>query len=308
MKKQAHDTDSGALPLRISALATVLCILFGGNAVAIKISLTGIGVYSNTAIRFGVASILLLCWALLTGKNLYVEKNKMKQLVVVAIVFFLQMSFFYNGQKLTSASHGVLITNLAPFIIMAFAHFLLPDEQVSVKKIFGLLLGFCGICLLLNESKDVSVYHSLRGDMLIMVGVLFWGFNAVYVKKIITGYNAFQVTIYPMVIATPMYLACSVLTGEQMVTRLTPEVILAIGYQTVVTATFGFIIWNSLLARFGTSTLHSYVFIMPVSGVFFGILFLGDPISHSLIGAISFVTAGLVVINHKTPKLVRQDK
>ena len=38
-------------------LMAVLCMLFGANAVAVKISLTGLGVFTTAGLRFAVASL-----------------------------------------------------------------------------------------------------------------------------------------------------------------------------------------------------------------------------------------------------------
>ena len=46
-----------------------LCILFGSNAVAIKISFSGLGVFTTAAIRFGVAAAAIFIWAQITGRR-----------------------------------------------------------------------------------------------------------------------------------------------------------------------------------------------------------------------------------------------
>ncbi len=73
---------------------------------------------------------------------------------------------------------------------------------------------------------------------------------------------------------------------------------LALFYQSFVTASFGYIAWNTLVREYGTSLVHSFVFIMPISGVFFGVLLLGEPMTPSLAGSIMLIVMGIVVINH----------
>lgn len=293
------ESTNGELPLKKIILTVFLCMLFGGNAVAVKISLSGIGIYTTAALRFGGAALLLYIWARVTHKNIRISRKQFGQLAFLTLIFFLQISFFYSGQSRTSASHGVLIANLLPFVIMILAHFLLPDDRINSRKVIGLLFGFAGVALLFSDSLQVSTHHSLTGDLLIVCGVLFWGCNATFVKRIIAGYNPLQITLYPMLIGTPVYTVCAFLFDEPMIISLSPEVILAMLYQTVVTTTFGFITWNGLISKYGATTLHSFIFIMPVSGVFFGIMLLGDPVTSSLIGSIILVTMGLLVINRR---------
>jgi drug/metabolite transporter (DMT)-like permease len=41
---------------------------------------------------------------------------------------------------------------------------------------------------------------------------------------------------------------------------------------------------------------------MPISGVFLGILILGEPLTSTIIGSIVLVSLGLVVVNYKGHK------
>ena len=69
-------------------------------------------------------------------------------------------------------------------------------------------------------------------------------------------------------------------------------------YQSFVTASFGYIAWNTMVREYGTSIVHSFVFIMPISGVFFGVILLDEPVTATLIFSIILIAAGIVVINH----------
>jgi len=65
----------------MAALASLfLCIMFGANAVAVKISLDGLGVFTSAGLRFGVAAVTIWCWARLTGKPLSLNRKQWSQL------------------------------------------------------------------------------------------------------------------------------------------------------------------------------------------------------------------------------------
>lgn len=119
-----------------TALLTVfICMLFGANAVAIKISLTGLGIFTTVGLRFIIATTTLTIWAIVSGKNLALERSQAYHLLTLGFIFFLQMGFFYIGQQKTTASHGTIIANILPFIVMVLAHFFLEDDQITLKKI-----------------------------------------------------------------------------------------------------------------------------------------------------------------------------
>jgi len=284
------------LPIRASLMAVFLCTLFGANAVAIKISLTGVGTFSAVGIRFTFAAITLFLWSKWKATPLQLSRHQFIQIALISLVFFTQMSLFYHGQRITTASHGTLIANILPFVVMVFAHFFLINDRISLKKICGLLLGFSGVFFLIADTA-FSPASNLRGDLSIFAAVVLWGCNVTYIKMIIANFHPLQITFYPMIFTIPLFWGSALLWDEKIIFSLSPEIVLALCYQSFVTASFGFLMWNTLIQKYGATLLHSFVFIMPISGVFFGFMLLNEPLSVSLFISITFVCLGLIVIN-----------
>lgn len=289
---------NGGLPLRASLYTMFLCILFGANTVAVKISLTGFGVFTTAGLRFGIAAVVISLWAACTGRPLAITGRQARQLVPLGVIFLFQLALFNSGQNLTTASHGTLISNVLPFVVMILAHFFIPGETIVLQKVMGLVLGFTGVVMLFIDSVVITG-DALRGDILILLAVLVWACNAVYVKKIIAGFHPLQITLYPMLMTVPVFFLCGYFFDGEMVKSFSVPAIQALLYQALVTASFGFVAWNTLIAKYGATSLHSFVFIMPVSGVFLGVVMLGEPVTASLITAILLVTTGLLVVNSR---------
>lgn len=287
------------------SLTVFLCMLFGANAVAIKISLQGLGVFSTLCVRFCIAATVLFCWSRWRGKPLYLQPGKIIHLWILSLIFFVQIAGVYHGQHLTTASHGTLITNVLPFVVMILAHFFLPNDRINLRKVMGLILAFAGVTFLLLD-KTGGGTASLKGDLIILAAMLLWGGNVVYIKRIIADYTPLQITLYPMFFSIPLFFIGALVWDEKVIKFLNPEVITAVLYQSLVTASFGFVMWNTLIQKYGATTLHSFIFIIPISGVFFGILLLGEPLTSHLLGAICLVTAGLVLVHYKkTPTTLK---
>ncbi len=196
--------STNELPLGASLITVCLCVLFGANATAIKISLLGLGVFTTASLRFTIASLVLFLLAKLTKKSLRLNRSQFLQVSLVSVIFFMQMTGYYYGQNKTTAAHGTLIANALPFIVMILAHYLLPNDRMNYKKLFGLILGFAGVLLLFFE-KAVVDPETLRGDLTILCAVLLWGGNVIIIKRIIAGFDAIQLTFYMMLLSLPFY-------------------------------------------------------------------------------------------------------
>ena len=277
-----------------------LCVLFGANAVAIKISLTGLGVFTTAGLRFGIAAVVIFFWAKLAGKPVQLTNHQLQLMLILGVIFYVQLSLFYLGLSRTTASHGTLIANILPFVVLVLAHFFIKEERISTKKVVGLVLGFCGVLLLFGDAGHME-QEVLRGDLFVLAAVMIWGGNAIYTKRIIGSFHPIQITLYPLAVAAPLFLVTALFFDQEMVRYVDASILGAMAYQTFVTASFGLIGWMMMIKRYGATTLHSFIFIMPVSGVFFGVLILGEPLTKNLIGSILLVTVGLIIVN-RSPK------
>jgi len=289
------------LTVKASVLTIFICILFGANPVAIKLSLTGLGSFTAVGIRFTIAAVVILIWARVKKIPLKLTQKQLGQMVILAGIFIVQLSCFYFGLGKTTASHGALIANVLPFIVLVMAHFFIPGDSISLKKGLGITLGFIGVLFLFFDEQDMS--GDLKtGDLIILGAVFLWSSSAIYVKRIISQYHVVQITIYPMIFGIPFFFLGGFLWDDQMIRMINPTIIKAMLYQSIVTASFGFIAWNSLLQKFGATALHSFIFIMPLAGVMFGVLLLGESITTHLVISIGFIVAGVIIVNLRRKK------
>ena len=278
-----------------------ICMLFGANAVAIKISLEGLGVFTTAGIRFCIASVAIFLWARITGRSFEIKTEQILQLIVIAVVFTAQLSLFYLGLSKSNASRGTLLVNFQPFFTLFLAHFFIPDDRITKRKIMGILLGFVGVAFVFLEKKGVTSDFN-TGDVLILTAAFLWACNAVYTKRIISAFKPFQIALFPMIFSVPVFFLEGVLWDHHMIAFIDSKIVGAMVYQSLVTASFGFVIWNSLLQKYGAVALHSFIFIMPITGVLLGGLILGEPITINILIAMLLIVTGILIIHIKQKK------
>jgi drug/metabolite transporter (DMT)-like permease len=296
--KKEEGSQNGGLPPGAALFSIFLNVLFGANAVAVKISLLGLGVFTTAGLRFFLAAIAISLWAMITGQPLYIDRGKVRQLITLSVFFVLQIALFYLGLSLTTASRGTLIGNLLPFVVLILAHFYLPGDTITGRKVVGIILGFCGVLFVVLDKQGVTTDVQV-GDLFIFCAVIIWGMSAVYVKKLTTTIHPLIISLYPMFLAVPCFLLAGFFWDGGMVRFVDKSIVMSLLYQALVTASFCFIAWNTMIKKYGATALHAFVFVMPVSGVFFGVVLLGEPLTPHLLVSISLIAAGIVVINSK---------
>lgn len=294
-----HQPPNEDLTFAAGVFAVFLCILFGSNAVAIKITFSGMGVFTTAAIRFGVAAIAIFLWAKITGQNTALKKGQLHQVLIFSSLFTVQLSLFYLGLSKSNASRGTLLANLLPFFILFLAHFFIAGDRITKQKFFGILLGFTGVVFMFIDEESLS--NGFRtGDLIILLAVFIWSCSTVYLKRVIGTFSPFQLVMYSTLFSVPFFIVEALLWDDSMFFHLDAPVIGALLYQSLVTASFGFVAWNTMLKKYGAVSLHAFVFIMPIAGVTLGGLVLGEPITIKILLALVFIVSGILVVHWKS--------
>ncbi len=286
----------------MAAIFTVcLCVLFGANAVAIKISLSGLGVFTTAGLRFSMASATIYLWARITGRSFKVKSGQVRQLLIISMVFTVQLSLFYLGLSKSNASRGTLMVNLQPFFTLFLAHFFIPGDRITKRKTLGILLGFAGVAFVFLEKKGVSADFKI-GDLIILFAAFLWSCSAVYTKRIIHAFKPFHLVLYPMIFSAPLFFLEGFFWDTAMIAHIDTKILCALLYQSFVTASFCFVAWLTLLQKYGAVALHSFIFFMPISGVMLGGLILEEPITVNILIALFLIVSGILLVNFRQRK------
>jgi len=294
---EKNSTDQ-KLPLSAALFTAFICILFGSNAVAIKITFEGLGVFTTAGLRFALASVAISLWAIATHRPFKINAKQFYQMLIIGVIFFVQLSLFYLGISKTNASRATLFVNLQPFFLLVLAHYFISGDQISKRKLLGILVGFSGVAFVFLEKKGVTSDFQ-TGDLIVLTAAFIWACNGVYTKKIIAGFEPFHMVLYPMMIATPLFFIEALVWDGTMISEINLRVVLSILYQAVVSGSFGFIAWITMLKKYGAVSLHSFIFIMPVAGVVLGGLVLSEPITAKILLALLLIVSGIFIVNLK---------
>jgi drug/metabolite transporter (DMT)-like permease len=280
-----------------AGLLLVLCAIWGGGQVAIKIANAGISPLVQAGLRSAGAALLLWGWSAFRGIRLLERDGHGGYGLAIATLFTLEFVCIYWGFTFTTASRGVLFIYAAPFVVALGAHFLLPQEPLGPAKVAGLACAFGGLGLAFADGFQLPTRHELWGDGLELAGAVFWGATTLAIKRWGHGVGTHRTLFYQLGGSAVLLLALGTVTGEPGVTAPTPRVLLALAYQTVVVAFASYLVWFALLARYPASHMAAFTFWTPLFGVLGGWLLLGDPVTPTLALAMTLVAAGIYLVN-----------
>ena len=296
------------MDLQGSVLAVILCLLFGSNALAIKISLIGIPPAAAAAIRFVIAMVIIYFYARYKKVDLAIEAKNYLHVVFLGIFFGAQFTIFYIGVNYTTVSHASILMNIQPFFVAIFAHFLLAGDRLNARKIGGIALAFIGVVVLFYQRDPEAYSKYLFGDFLVLISAFLWSVQTIYIKRWLNDWNNYQLVLHPILIGILVLTLSHLIFERNTVLFLKRDVIISILYQSVLVVGIGYLAWTTLLLKYKATQLSTFIFIMPISGVILGIVFMDDPVTFRLIGGLIFIVLGILVVNIKPKEhfLVRE--
>jgi drug/metabolite transporter (DMT)-like permease len=258
-------------------------------------------VFTTAGFRFSVASVAIFLWAKATGRSLIIKKGQAQQLLIISVIFTVEFALLYLGFNKTNVSRGTLLINLQPFFILFLAHYFIPGDRMTKRKVLGILIGFLGVAFVFLEKKGVTADFR-TGDLMLLATAFIWACNTVYMKRIIDDFDPFHIVLYPMIFSIPFFFFGGFFWDSAMIAQVNTRVLASLLYQGLVTASFGFVAWTYMLQKYGAVSLHSFIFIIPVAGVILGVLLLGEPMTSNILIALLLIVSGILMVHFKPKK------
>lgn len=198
-----------------------------------------------------------------------------------------QFGLLYTSMSLglPAGLTSIVIQIQAAFTVLVAA--LALREIPNRRQIIGILIGLSGlgvIGLSLQASVPIAAFLVALGAS------LSWAVGNVIARGVKEGTNGVQMTVWSaLVVPVPLFVLSVFVDGPAEVahalTHPTWGVVASVVYTAGAASLIGYVIWNSLLARFPTSQVAPFSLLVPLVGVLSAWLVLGDrPTVAELIG------------------------
>ena len=142
----------------------ILCGIWGSTWLFIKLGLADLPPLTFAGIRFLFASLILLGLILARGVR---WPRQRRDWLVIAVVGLLQFSLNYGlvfwGEQRISSGLAAVLQSTFPAFGLVIAHFYLPDEPITAKKVVGVMLGFTGVAIVFSHQLSIAGQSALLG-------------------------------------------------------------------------------------------------------------------------------------------------
>jgi drug/metabolite transporter (DMT)-like permease len=279
-----------------AALSLLLAALWGANPVAIKLGLVDMPPLRLALARFGLSAVVIFGYAMLTRQYdvLVIRRGEGRAIASLGWLFVVQVALMNYGLERTTAAHGVVVLNSYAVHTVVFAHFLIPADRLTPRKLAGVLIAYGGVIILFARSFSMSS-STLVGDLIVAVSALILGERVVYIARAVQHLDPVRLMLYQSLIGSGGFLLLSLATETGRPTHWRLALVLSILFQGALVGGFNFLLNAKLLQIYRPSGLATMALTTPIWGVLVAAAVNREGLSPELALSTLLVVAGIAL-------------
>ena len=294
---------SAGRPLSPGAVAwmLMLCLSWGFNQIAVKLTLSDVPPMLQAMIRSAGALPVLLLIARLRGVRMFERDGTLGAGLFAGLLFGLEFVLLFHGLKLTSASRAVVFLYTAPFFV-ALGSYQFLGERLRASQWGGLGLSFAGVALAIGVPQADVDARVLLGDLLVVGAGALWAATTLVVKTTsLLRAPPEKALGYQVAVSVPILGFAAWIWGETLTGVPGPLALSLMAYQAIWVVGLTFLIWFALVKTYSASKLSAFSFITPLFGVVASYVIMDDTLTPIFGVAALLVMAGLYLVNRPDP-------
>ncbi len=271
--------------------------LLAFNQVVIKVTGAGFNPVFQAGLRSALGLVVLLAIMRWRRIPLAMPRKAVFWGLISGLLFTYEFILLFVALDLTTVARVSILFYTMPVWVSIAAHFLLPGEQMTRAKAFGLVLAVAGIVVALaNRSAGEA---SLLGDLCALFATFGWaGINILVRITPLAETRAESQLLYQLVVSAAIMLPLAPLFGALMrdPTWLHVSGLL---FQAICVVSLGFLLWFWLLKTYKANQVTPFSFLSPVLAVILGWALLGEPLQLQIWVALGLVMAGIYLVTKR---------
>ncbi|MDA9920956.1 DMT family transporter [Gammaproteobacteria bacterium] len=279
------------MEIRYWILLTFLGALWGSAFMFIKVATPEFGPIALVNTRLLIASLIFLP-ILLQKKYIHLLKPIWKQVLVLSIMNNAIPFTLFSYASFGADSNILAILNATTAFNTMIIAYLWIGESVSLKQLFGLILGFIGIFILVNpQNSDTTLIASLSA----LLAAFFYSYSTVYIQRQSVNANKMVLIGWSIVFSAVFMIPVSIFNLPE--TLPSASAIGSAFWLGAVSTGLGFLGYVRLIDKIGAVKTSTVAYFLPVFGIIWGSIFLDEKITYTIILGCLIVLIGIYLSN-----------
>src|SRR6185369_4039704 len=195
----------------VDFLLITVVVIWGFNFALMKVMYRYFSPITFNAIRFLIASMVMLLTLKARGESVWPEWKDMRHVIWLGFLSNTLYPFvFVLGLDRTKAGNAVLFMALTPVFAFLIG-VAMKREHFSMGVLIGIILSLSGAAaIVLFGTTEVTFTDSWQGDLLMIASAVCWAWQSVESTRLLPKYGPIRLTVFSMVAGTILLLPLSI--------------------------------------------------------------------------------------------------
>ena len=274
-----------------TARLVALAAIWGASFLFTRIAAPALGPVLTAEARTLIAGIALAIYFGFTGYNPEWRRWG-RQYVIVGILTSALPFLLWAYAALTLTAGLMSVLNATSPMWGALCSAVLLRERLTGRRIVGLLIGMVGVALVTRPEAGTAVPY---GAMLAALGAaLCYGLAGAYMKRWASAVPARGMAVGTQLVAGILLIPFIPLAPPQA----TPSLLIIVSMLMLglMCGAIAYLLYFRLVADIGATGALTVTYLIPVFGVLWGALFLGEPLALPMLAGGVLVILGTVLV------------
>jgi drug/metabolite transporter (DMT)-like permease len=277
------------MPSRDLARLLLLAGLWGGSFAFIRVGAPALGAFWLAFARVALAFVALFALAIARRALPPFLPHWRRYAVVGVVNSALPFALYGFAEQHIGASSAAILNATSPFFGAVVAALWLRDP-FTVPKLAGMALGLGGVALLVGWQAEPLTATTLLAILACLAAALSYGVASVYAKRYLQDVSSNAVALYSQLTAA-IALAPALLVAP-VPAPPTPLVAANVLALALASTALAYLLYFRLIASIGPGRALTVTFLIPLFGVLWGALFLGEPLAWNALAGCALILFG----------------
>ncbi len=293
------------MSLKHSLQLVLLAAIWGASFLFMRVSVPEFGPIPLMALRVGIGALVLIPF-LVWKKRLHIVSTHWKPILLVGLTnSAIPFSLFGYTALHAGAGYTSILNATAPMFTAIIAYVWL-SERLNKLAGLGIIVGFAGVFYLMIDKMSGQFSTPLIASLAALLATLLYGFAATANKRFLSGVDVLAVAGGSLFFGSLALIPFAAMNLPQQMPSTNAW--LSVVMLGVICTGVAYLLFFNLLDQIGMTKTLSVTYMIPVFGIFWGALLLGEKLSFSLLigGGLVLLGVGLTTGVIKQRRLVKE--
>jgi drug/metabolite transporter (DMT)-like permease len=278
------------------ARLVALAAMWGASYLFMRYAVPRMGPVLLIELRVLIAGAALLAFVHFTGGKVGWRKHWRPYLFVGAVGLALPFVLIAEALTTIDASTGAILNALAPLFASIVAALWIRDP-ITPAKASGIALCLLGTAVLVGWTPAPMTRQELFAASLCIIATAIYGYTIVFTKVYLREASPLGTAAGTLLMAALAMLPFTpVSAGMRHFAQIPVMAWLAMLGLAIVSTTVAFIFYYRLIADVGPVKAITVTLLVPIFGMIWGVIFLGEPLTPGRLAGCAIILAGCSLI------------